>query len=106
MQHTEAPYPGPPMLFYLPCSSPGHLWGLRTQALTTEKGNNRGKHTSSLQLPQASGDRHKTAVGGIALSGRETVEARPHSHWPWGTRRLEGGKGLVARLHHSWQLCQ
>lgn len=96
------------MLFYLARPSPGHLWGLGTRALTVEKGSSSGKHISSLQLPQGSGNRHKTAVGGIALSGRETVEAWPHSHWPWGRREVWGwgGKGLVARLHHSWQLCQ
>lgn len=37
-------------------------------------------HTSWVQLPRGSGDGHRTAVGGIVLSGRETVEAWPHSH--------------------------
>lgn len=94
------------MLFYLPCPSQGHLWGHGTQALTIEKCRSRGRHISSLQLPWGSGDGHKTAVGGIALSGRETVEAQIHSYWPWGRREAWGAKGLAAGLHHSWQLCQ
>lgn len=101
--HTQTPrccltWPPPPQ---------GRLRGLGTRALTDEEGSGSGHHIS-LQLPQDSGDRHKTAVGGIALSGREAVEAWPHSHWPWGRREVWGGgdKGLVASLHHSWQLCQ
>lgn len=62
----------------------------------------RGKHISSVQLAQGSGDGHKTAMGGIVLSGRETVEP-----WPRGRREAgAGGKGLEAGLCHSWQLCQ
>lgn len=29
--------------------------------------------------------------GGIVLSGRETVEAQPHSCWPWGRKETEEG---------------
>lgn len=81
----------------LPCavlpslSLQGRLWGQGTQALTTTKGSSRGvswaawhggRHISSVQLPQGSGDGHKAAVEGIVLSGRETVKAQPHSCWP------------------------
>lgn len=74
------------------CISQGHLWGHRAQTLTTTTECRNG--VSSHQLLQGSGNRHKMAVGGIVLSGRETVEAQPHSWWPWG--RKEAGEGARA----------
>lgn len=70
----------------------GHLGGHRAQTLTTTTECRNG--VPSHQLPQGSGDGHKMAVGGIVLSGRETVEAQPHSWWPWG--RKEAGEGARA----------
>lgn len=50
--------------------------------------------TSWVQLPRGSGDGHRMPVGGIVLSGRETVEAWPHSHSP--RRRRGPGPGRRA----------
>lgn len=83
------PIPGK---FVSVCISQGYLWGRGTQILTTTTAGRNG--VSSHQLPQGSGDGHKMAVGGIVLSGRETDEAQPHSHWPWG--RMEAGEGARA----------
>lgn len=73
------------------CISLGHLWGYRAQTLTTTTECRNG--VSSHQLPQGSGDRHKMAVGDTVLSGRETVEAQPHSWWPWGRKEAGGWQG-------------
>lgn len=55
-------------------------------------------HTSWVQLPWGSGDGHRTAIGGIVLSGRETVEAWPHSHSPRGRRGPGPGKQAPPQL--------
>lgn len=74
------------------------LCGQGTQALTALKGSSRGvswaawrqgRHSSSVQLAQGTGDGHKAAVGGIVLSGRETVEPWPQE----GGRGARGAKG-------------
>lgn len=55
-------------------------------------------HTSWVQLPWGSGDGHRMAVGGIVLSGRETVEAWPHSHSPRGRRGPGPGRRAPPQL--------
>lgn len=77
----------------------GGLWGRRTQALTAAKGSSRG-------VSRGSGDGHRMAVGGIVLRRRETGKAWFHSHSTPGEEGGQGGRGLAAGLHHSWQLCQ
>lgn len=94
-----------PRLQAPPRSSPafpapeGGLWGRRTQALTAAKGSSRG-------VSRGSGDGHRMAVGGIVLRRRETGKAWFHSHSTPGEEGGQGGRGLAAGLHHSWQLCQ
>lgn len=85
----------------LPCPSQEHFWGHWAWALTMKwcsRGVSRvAWHIRSVQLPQGSGDGHEMAVGGIVLSGRETVEAQPHSSWPG-----EGG-AVVGVAPRAWR---
>lgn len=85
---SGAPRPGPPVLRgrARPWTAWGHPCRRGPQTLTASQGSSggvsqavwhQGRRISSVQLAQGSGDGHETAVGGIVLSGRETVEAWP-----------------------------
>lgn len=72
------------------CTSLGDLWGHRAQ--TTY--HHYGVQKWGLLTSAASGQWRQAqdgCGGGIVLSRRETVEAQPHSWWPWG--RKEAGRG-------------